>query len=237
MYGRKVPLNVYGPAGTVDFVEHIKQAYTWDIRYREIVGIPPAGNAMTAKDIQPGVFYDHDGLKITAFHVAHMPVDPQSGQVADFEGDTLAFRVDYAGRSAVFSGDMRALPDTKLIEYGRGADVVVLEVQRPSPGNSPEAVRANVSLNVHTSPKQAGYVFSQTQPRMAVYSHIIPPQSTGEDLSRETRPYYKGPLTSAFDLMTLTIGDQIEIGKREPNTSQVFEQSKAVAGAGAGVTR
>jgi hypothetical protein len=63
---------------------------------------------------------------------------------------------------------------------------------------------------------------------MAVYSHIIPPQTTGEELSALTRPYYNGPLTTAFDLMTLSIGDQIEIGRRAPQDGQTFENSRAV---------
>jgi ribonuclease Z len=228
MYGRKTPLNIYGPAGTAQFADHLTKAYSWDVRYREIVGIPPAGNRLIAKDVQPGVIFEKDGLKITAFHVEHMPIDPATGKVGDLEGDTLGFRVDYAGRSAIFSGDVRALPDSELVRLGKGVDVVVLEVQVPSPGNSPEAVRANVSLNVHTSPEQAGHVFTQTAPRMAVYSHIIPPQTTGEDLSRLTRPFYKGPLTTAFDLMTLAIGDQIEIGRQAPQDTQSFENTNAV---------
>jgi len=228
MYGRNVDLNVYGPAGTAAFVDNIRAAYRWDIRYREIVGIPPQGNGMVGHDMKPGIIYDKDGLRITAFHVAHMPIDPKTNKVGDLDGDTWGFRVDYEGRSVVFSGDMRALPDSEIIKFGRGADVVIQEVQVPSPGNSSEAERANVSLNVHTSPSQAGYVFSQTTPRMAVYSHIIPPQTTSEELSRLTRPSYKGPLTTAFDLMTLSVGDQIEIGKRSPRDRQSFEVSNAV---------
>lgn len=228
MFGRKTPLRVHGPVGTEAFVRNTVEAYAWDIRYREIVGIPKAGNSLVGRDIRSGVIFDEGGLKITAFSVAHMPIDPKTGRVGDLDGDTLGFRVDYQGRSVAFSGDMRALPDTELIKFGRGVDVVVQEVQVPSPGNSEEAVRANVSLNVHTSPQEAGYVFSETRPRMAVYSHIIPPQTTGEELSALTRPYYNGPLTTAFDLMTLSIGDQIEIGRRAPQDGQTFENSRAV---------
>jgi hypothetical protein len=41
---------------------------------------------------------------------------------------------------------------------------------------------------------------------MSVYSHIIPPQTTADELRAATRPFYDGPLVTAFDLMTLTIG-------------------------------
>jgi ribonuclease Z len=228
MYGRRTPLRVHGPLGTEQFVRNIGQAYDWDIRYREIVGIPAAGNEVIARDVGPGVILDEDGLRITAFEVAHMPIDPATSKVGNLHGQTLGFRIDFAGRSAVFSGDLRALPDSELIRFGKGADIIVHEVQIPSAGNSPEAVRANVSLNVHSTPAQAGYVFAQTKPRMAVYSHIIPPQTTAEELSAATRPYYDGPLTVAFDLMTLTIGDQIEIGRRAPRDGIEFERTNVV---------
>lgn len=228
MYGRHTPLHIWGPSGTEKFTRDLSSAFSWDIRYREIVGIPPAGNKMIAHDVAPGVVFDRDELKIAAFHVEHMPIDPATMTVGDLEGDTLGFRVDFRGRSVVFSGDVQDLPGSELVTAAMGVDVVVHEVQVPSPGNSNEAVRANVSLNVHTTPEQAGYVFSTSKPRMAVYSHIIPPQTTSEELSALTRPYYTGPLVSAFDLMTLTIGDEIEIGRQDTQSDTVFEHSNAV---------
>ena len=105
---------------------------------------------------------------------------------------------------------------------------MIHEVQVPSSGGNKEAVRANLSLNVHTTPEQAGVVFARAKPRMAVYSHIIPPQTTGEEPGELTRPYYKGPLVSAFDLMTMPVGDQIEVGKRESQSGRAFENSSAV---------
>lgn len=228
MYGRPAPLRVFGPPGTGEFVAGLKQAYRWDIDYRQIVGIPSPGSPMDAKEIGPGVVFDQDGVKITAFKVAHMPVLPGTNRVANFWGATYGYRVDYAGRSVAFSGDLRVAPDSELIKYGRGADVVVHEVQVPSPGTSAEAVRANVSLSVHSSPEEAGRAFATMRPRLAVYSHIIPPQTTSEDLRAATRPFYDGPLLTAFDLMTLIIGDQIDVSIAPKRDRETFEQSGAV---------
>lgn len=228
MYGRRTPLTICGPAGTEKFARDLTSAFSWDIRYREMVGIPPAGNALVAHDVKPGVIFDRDGLKITAYHVEHMPIDPATMKVGKLEGDTLGFKAEYRGRSVVFSGDVRDLPDLEIVKAARGADVLVHEVQVPSTGGDTEAERANVSLNVHTTPEQAGRVFAVTNPRMVVYSHIIPPQTTAEELSALTRPFYKGRLTSAFDMMTMSIGDQIEISNADAQTNQSFEDSNAV---------
>jgi hypothetical protein len=66
------------------------------------------------------------------------------------------------------------------------------------------------------------------KPRLAVYSHIIPPQTTHEELRAATRPFYDGPLLTAFDLMTLVIGDQIDVNIAPRRDRETFEQSGAV---------
>ena len=228
LYGRRIPMNVYGPLGTEKMMQHLQQAYQWDIDYRAIVGVPLQGVKLQTKDVIPGVFFDQDGMKITAFEVEHMPINVETGDRLDFRGQTLGFRIDYKGHSVVFSGDTRSTKASKLLEYGKGVDVLIHEVQVPSPGNSKEAKLANVSLSVHSTPEQTSYIFSQTKPRLAVYSHIIPPDITKEQLINDSRPYYKGPLTVAHDLMKITIGKEITVEKVETLVGQSFEQSNVL---------
>jgi len=228
LYGRRIPMNIYGPAGTEQMMMHLQKAYQWDIDYRGIVGVPLQGVELISKDIMPGVFFDKDGMKITAFEVEHMPVDFKTGKALKFRGQTLGFRIDYKGRSVVFSGDTRSTKESKILKYGKGVDVLIHEVQVPSPGNSKEAKLANVSLPVHSTPEQSSYIFSQTKPGMAVYSHIIPPDTTKEQLVRESRPFYKGPLTVAHDLMKITIGDKILVEKIKVMEEQSFEKSNVL---------
>jgi ribonuclease Z len=228
MYGRRQPLRVFGPPGTAEFVDGLKKTYRWDVEYRQIVGIPSPGSGIEPKEIGTGVVFDQDGVKITAFNVAHMPVMRGTNRLAPFDGATYGFRVDYGGRSVAFSGDLRVGPTSELIKYGRGADVVIHEVQVPSPGSSAEAVRANVSLVIHSTPEEAGRAFATMRPRLAVYSHIIPPQTTSDELRAATKPFYDGPLLTAFDRMTLTIGDQIDVGIAPMRDREVYEESGAV---------
>ncbi|MEJ8567745.1 hypothetical protein [Elongatibacter sediminis] len=88
-----------------------------------------------------------------------------------------------------------------------------------------EAQLANISLAVHTTPEQAGYIFTHTGPRLAVYSHIIPPQTTAEELAEVTAPHYSGPLLTAEDFMTVTIGDEIVIGSARGEGTAEYEKS------------
>jgi ribonuclease Z len=226
LYGRRVPLRVQGPPGTKAMMDGLVHMYAWDLQYRGVVGVPLAGSEIKAEDVLPGVIYEREGLKVTAFDVEHLPIDAETSAALDFSGRTYGFRIDYKGRSVVFSGDTR--PSENLVALGRGADVLIHEVQVPATESTPEARLANVSLSVHTTPAQAAGIFKRAAPRMAVYSHIIPPGATSEELAALTRPIYEGPLTVAHDLMQIDIGDVIEIRDRELPGEVVFETTGVI---------
>src|SRR5687768_3144617 len=85
---------------------HLEQAYEYDIRIRLYDDrAAPDGFVLLAEDIREGVVYDKGGVKITAFEVDHTPVKPAFG-----------YRIDYAGRSVVLSGDTRVSDNPGLIE-------------------------------------------------------------------------------------------------------------------------
>ncbi len=226
LYGRKTPMTIYGPTGTEAMMNHFETAYDWDIRYRLIVGVHKQGSDLIAHDIKPGVFYDEDGLKITAFNVEHMPIDVQTGKALGMEGQTLGYRIDYRGRSVLFSGDTRSTPSSEIIPMGKGVDVLIHETQVPATGNTAEAKLANVSLSVHSTPAQVAYVFNQTKPRLGIYSHIIPPEISSDELLGMTD--YSGRMVVARDLMTLTIGDEIIIGQAGGSGTDIFTDADVV---------
>jgi ribonuclease Z len=226
LFGRKTPMKVFGPTGTAAMMDNFLAAYDWDIRYRIIVGVHKEGSQIIATDVEPGVFFDQDGLKITAFNVEHMPINIETGESLGLEGATLGYRIDYKGRSVLFSGDTRSTPSSEIIPFGKGVDVLIHETQVPAPGNSPEAILANVSLSVHSTPAQVAYIFEQTRPRLAVYSHIIPPEITSKELLGMTD--YDGDMLVAVDLMTLAIGDKITVGRAEGAGTDIFTEADVV---------
>ena len=226
LFGRKKNMQVYGPEGTEEFMNHFEQAFDWDLRYRYLTNVHVEGSDLITTDIEPGVFYNKNGIKITAFDVAHLPIDPDTEELLGLEGATFGYRVDYKGRSVVFSGDTRSLPGSKIIEISKGVDVLVHETQIPYPGDSKEAKLANVSMIVHSSPEQVAYVFNETRPRLGIYHHIIPPETTRDELLGMTD--YDGRMEVAEDLMTLMIGDEITVGMAERMDGQTFLESDAV---------
>jgi len=226
LFGRKTNMKVFGPEGTSEFMNHFEQAFDWDLRYRYLTNVHKEGSDLITEDIEPGVFYNQNGIKITAFDVAHLPLDPETEELLGLEGATFGYRVDYKGRSVVFSGDTRSLPKSEIIEISKGVDVLIHETQIPYPGESKEAKLANVSMIVHSTPAQVAHVFSEARPRLGIYSHIIPPETTRDELLSMTN--YDGEMEVAEDLMTLMIGDEITIGKAENRENQTFLESDAV---------
>lgn len=199
--GRDVPLRVWGPRGTAKMMSHLEQAYEYDIRIRLYDDrAHPEGVVILAEDIKEGVVYEQEGIKITAFEVDHTPVKPAFG-----------YRIDHAGRSVVLSGDTRV--SENLIRYAQGVDVLIHEVVAPETfqraGTPTE--RAKSVIAHHVTPEQAGEVFSRVKPRLAVYSHIVLPTATEQDLIPPTRKTYSGPLELGEDLMVIDIGDKIEV--------------------------
>ena len=133
------------------------------------LGSLAGGSGFDAHDIGPGVIFDRDGLKITAFEVEHMPIDVATGQrlkfadVSDFYGQTLGYRIDYKGHSVLFSGDTRSTDASRIPIEGKGVDVLVHEVQVPSKGGSKEARLAKEKASVVTAVEAAQQVLEQGQ--------------------------------------------------------------------------
>jgi len=162
--------------------------------------IPRENIVLLTEEIAEGVVYDKGGVKITAFEVDHAPIKPAFG-----------YRIDYAGRSVVLSGDTRV--SENLIRHAQGVDVLIHEVASPATfqraGATPERTKSVIAH--HVTPEQAGEVFSRTKPKLAVYSHIVLPSATEQDLIPPTRKTYSGPLELGEDLMVIEVGQSIQI--------------------------
>jgi ribonuclease Z len=200
--GRDTPLPVWGPAGTKAMMEHLQEAYAFDIHIRRDVDtkLPGAGARVVAKDIEEGVVYERSGVKVTAFLVDHGEIKPAFG-----------YRVDYGGHSVTMSGDTR--PSENLIKFAQGTDVLIHEVIDPEAfgelASTDSREQRKAIIEHHTTPEQAGIVFSRVKPKLAVYSHIVPPDVP--DVIPHTRKTYAGPLEVGEDLMSIEIGDKVQI--------------------------
>jgi len=197
---RTVPLEVWGPDGTRKMMGQIQQAFAFDIHMRRDVDekLPAAGIQVVSHDVTQGIVFDEHGVKVTAFLVDHGPVRP-----------ALGYRIDYRGRSVALSGDTRV--SENLIRFAQGVDVLIHEGIDPDAlrnrADHPNPAALDAIIAHHTTPEQAGDVFSRVKPRLAVYSHA--PNS--ERMISQTRKTYAGALEGAEDLLTIVIGEKIEV--------------------------
>lgn len=202
--GRNAPMKTVGPPGTLDFFTHLKQAFSEDINIRIEKGLPATTDGIglgETRDIeQDQVVFDEDGVTVTAFLVDHKPVEPAFG-----------FKIEYNGRSVIISGDTK--PSENLMKYSKGADVILHEVMSPTMVNY---IRTNFTqeqfksiVGIHTTAEQAGEIFSETQPRLAVYYHTRITPKDVEGLISVTGEYYDGAIGVSQDLYQISVGDEI----------------------------
>ncbi len=200
---RKVPLEVWGPDGTVDMMDNLQKAFAYDIHIRRDVDekFSPEGIRVISHDIKEGVVYEKNGVKVTAFLVDHGPVKPAYG-----------YRVDYAGRSVALSGDTR--PSENLVRYSKGVDVLIHETLDPEMfhkvANTFTAAQAASIVAHHTPPDQAGEIFTKVGPKLAVLSHT----DGSPELLAKVKKAYPGRLEMGDDLMVIEIGESITVKRK-----------------------
>ena len=207
-YGqRKAPFAVRGPKGTVEMMSYLEKAYAADVENRREVrpDISAEQVAIAAKDIQQGVAYNQNDVRVTAFKVKHAKLK-----------EAFGFRIDYDGRAVVISGDMA--PNENFVKYAQGADVVLHEVgvARPELLERAPEIRELIKTH-HSTPEDAARDFARIKPKLAVYTHYtrprrddIPEVTIPEILSR-TRAIYSGRLEAGEDLMRISIDDVVTV--------------------------
>ena len=203
LLGRRVPLRVWGPEGTQAMMTRLVEAFQFDIRIRPQDDLtPPEGASVVAKDITQGVVYEDSGIKVTAFDVHHGRVKP-----------ALGYRVDYAGRSVVLSGDTSF--SENLIRFAQGADVLIHEVCLADPKTLKASEHERRVMAHHTSPERAGEVFARVKPRLAVFSHIVLLGDVhASDIVALAHKTYAGRVEMGQDLMVIEVGDRVTVNRR-----------------------
>jgi ribonuclease Z len=204
------PLTVVGPIGVARLAAGLNEAYAIDYGYRaahhgpEIM--PPAGAGVRAEEFaipqedgQTIVLRDDGGVRIVAFRVLHAPTD------------AVGYRIDYAGRSIVVSGDTSR--SNSLAIAARGADLLVHEAISPRLDQimhdaAMAAGRENVGaifhdiLDYHTSPEDAGAVAAEAGVGALAITHFLPQTpipGLASTFVRDAKRTYDGPVWAMRD--------------------------------------
>jgi ribonuclease Z len=211
--GRRDPVEVWGPAGehehlgTRAYSDHLESAHAWDTK--SLSGHPgQSGAKAITTEVpfdRPEVVYQRNGVAITSFPVIHI------------HNGAVGYRLDYAGRSVVFSGDTR--PCRYLVEACDGADLLIHET---FPTASVLSQKAGMPLNVaemivnmaHTSPAMAGMVFERAGARMSAMYHLVVDHDTIGPVFTEMRTSHDGPVVISQDLTVFNITKESVVARQ-----------------------
>ena len=210
MASSTAPLLVIGPTGVARVAAGLNEAYAIDAAYRtghhgpEIM--PPSGAGLRAEEFAPPqqdghtiVLRDDGGVRILAFRVDHAPTD------------AVGYRIEYAGRSIVISGDTSR--SASLTAAARGADLLVHEAISPRLDQimhdaTVAAGRQNLGaifhdiLDYHTSPEDAGAVAQEAGVGALALTHFLPQTPIPGLIStfvRDAKTTYDGPVYAMRD--------------------------------------
>lgn len=186
---RDVPLALHGPPGIRRMVRHILEAYAEDVHNR-VVGAEPAnttGHKVVAREATTGLVYEDDRVRVTAIPVEH-------GDWAH----SLAWKFETADRVIVVSGDAR--PSESLVAACNGCDVLVHEVYSAETFKQRPKDWQRYHARAHTSTTQLAELASRARPKLLVLYHQLYWGATDDDLLREMKGKYDGPVVSARDL-------------------------------------
>jgi ribonuclease BN (tRNA processing enzyme) len=188
--GREQPLRVYGPSGIIAMSNHILSAYHRGIRMR-IEGSEkanPHGYRILAEEIEPGLVYQDNNVKVKAFLVKHGAFKYAFG-----------YRFETPSRTIVISGD--TIPTEALITNAMGCDILIHEVYSMGwlQSHSPEGQKYHASA--HTSSLELAEIANRTRPALLVlYHQLMLPEETDQDLLDEVRRQYKGKVAYGKEL-------------------------------------
>ena len=190
---RTRPLPIYGPTGnalfpaTSEFVQALFDANTGAFRYLyDFITPGEASYTIQAHNVEPGTsgistVYSDNGLKISAATVEHGPVP------------ALAWRVDAAGKSIVFSGDTNGNGNT-LPKLAHLADLLVAHNAVPEDATG-------VARNLHMPPSVIGRIAGTAHVKQLVLSHrMVRTLGRENETRRHINNFFSGPVSFADDL-------------------------------------
>ncbi len=169
-FGRRKPLTVVGPPGFRAYVEGLQRLSApwldapYGLEVRELLD-----EALTV-----------GAVRIEVRETRHV-------------APSVAYRIEHAGRTLVYSGDTAECPE--IVEAARGADLLLLECAQPD----------DDPVEIHLTPTQCGRIGAAAAPGRLVLTHFYPAVLETDIAGAVRRAGYGGPLALAEDLQRYTV--------------------------------
>lgn len=168
-FTEQTPLQIIGPPGTAEVVEHTLKAFGFDIGYRiahhaDLTAPPP----VEVHEYTEGEVWNRDGVTIRVAPTDHRPVEP-----------TIGFRVEHADASVVLAGD--TVPCDSLDALAAGAGALVHTVIRKDLVDKMPMQRIRDICDYHSSVEQAAATAARAGVGILILTHYVPAIEPGQE--------------------------------------------------------
>jgi ribonuclease BN (tRNA processing enzyme) len=199
--GRKEPLELYGPPGTREMVQHILQAYDVDIKVRTegLEHSNRTGYKVNVHEITPGVVYKDANITVKAFNAYH-----------GAPKNTFGYRFETPDRVIVIAGD--STPKSDVLQNCNECDVLIHEAYTQASFEKVSPEWKQYREMFHTSTRELAEIANKAKPHLLVLYHR---GNAGCDQARtqdcrdagsegqmlqEIRELYRGKVVAGHDL-------------------------------------
>lgn len=191
-WARPQRLSIYGPKGIARYTDLINAAARIEADIRaagtpEQLIVDREGYMASATEIETGVVFANDDIKVEAFTVPHGEIRPAFG-----------YRVTTADKVVIISGDTTY--SEELAQMARGADILIHEVMSGDALSTQSEFWQQYHGASHTSATDVGRVANIAQPGLVVLYHILFFSASAEEIVAEVNRTYKGKVVLANDL-------------------------------------
>jgi ribonuclease BN (tRNA processing enzyme) len=162
-------LHFYGPEGLIEMIEGWKKLYP---------SVVPQGNRLILKELGEGLVFNQQDVEIRSKYASHGDIE------------ALSYRVDYKGKSFIYTGDSAYSDD--LVCISRGADVLISECSFPE----------NLKTDTHMTPVDVARLADRAEVKSVILVHVYP-EFKDIDPAERVRKYYGGNVETAYDGMTI----------------------------------
>jgi len=197
--GNSVVFKVWGPAGTGK--RHEGAYFPSTSRFLDLLFGTNGAFAYMPDFAEPISFHVHDIPAEVQLQPVPQVIFNEKGivirAIAGHHGDAPAviYRIDYAGRSVTFSGDIDAKGLPGLLTIAKGSDLLVFNSVVLDPPGSPA-----ILYTLHTPPRAVGELARDAGVHSLLLSHISPAIEENQDAVFESiKRSYQGPVSLAAD--------------------------------------
>lgn len=200
--GRDRPQRVFGPPGTIAFVERSFAMWREELDRRIAHERRPSVEGLDVKvvEYEEGRTLRGGGLTVTPVRVNHDPWP-----------DCFGFVVEDDTRRLVLSGDTIVWPP--LIEAARGADCLLHEVfirrEMPVIEGVRTAEGRDAVASYHTLSTEVGRIAAEADVGCLILNHFVPTRFDHAALVAEVRAGWAGPLLIGEDLMSYDLATRV----------------------------